>query len=214
MSNVTSTIETEPTLNPSHRIRRHLPVWLAVVAVIVLAVNLRPGATSIGPLLSELRAGLHILGRGGAAECDATLLLRHHRRLRRPHRRSLRHHPHPGRRRPGDHRGLLGRVLVHGEMSFLALSVLALAGMAVGNVLAPVFVKRFFPGHVAGMMSVYTTVLPIGALAPSLLVPVIFASHPGNWQLNLVCGVLRPPSHWWCGWWSPPSRPMPGTCVT
>lgn len=73
-------------------------------------------------------------------------------------------------------------------MSFLALSVLALAGMAVGNVLAPVFVKRFFPGHVAGMMSVYTTVLPIGALAPSLLVPVIFASHPGNWQLNL--GVL------------------------
>ena len=66
MSNVTSTIETEPTLNPSHRIRRHLPVWLAVVAVIVLAVNLRPGATSIGPLLSELRAGLH-MGPGVAA---------------------------------------------------------------------------------------------------------------------------------------------------
>lgn len=70
MSNVTSTIETEPTLNPSHRIRRHLPVWLAVVAVIVLAVNLRPGATSIGPLLSELRAGLH-MGPGVAALLSA-----------------------------------------------------------------------------------------------------------------------------------------------
>lgn len=186
MSNVTSTIETEPTLNPSHRIRRHLPVWLAVVAVIVLAVNLRPGATSIGPLLSELRAGLH-MGPGVAALLSAmppfcfaiigAFAARIGGRFGTTRTLAVAALVITG--------GLLGRVLVHGEMSFLALSVLALAGMAVGNVLAPVFVKRFFPGHVAGMMSVYTTVLQIGALAPSLLVPVIFASHPGNWQLNL-----------------------------
>ena len=189
MSHVTTTVDDEPTLTPSHRIRRRLPVWLAVLAVIVLAVNLRPGATSVGPLLSKLRAGLN-MGPGVAALLSAmppfcfaifgAFAARIGGRFGTTRVLAASALVITG--------GLLGRVVAHNEISFLLLSVLALAGMAVGNVMAPVFVKRFFPGHVAGMMSVYTTVLPIGALAPSLMVPIIFASQPGDWRLNM-------------GWW-------------
>lgn len=163
-----------------------LPVWLAVAAVVVLGANLRPGATSVGPLLAELRAGLG-MDDGVAALLNAVppfcfalfgvVAARIGARL-------------------GTSRALAGcaalitvglaaRVLVGGGLSFLVFTVMALAGMAVGNVLVPVFVKRFFPSHVAPMMSVYTTMLPVGALAPSLMVPLIFALRPGDWRLNL-----------------------------
>ena len=35
-----------------------MPGWLVVLAVAVVAVNLRPGATSVGPVLAEVQQGL------------------------------------------------------------------------------------------------------------------------------------------------------------
>ncbi len=171
--------------------RRQLPVWLAVLGVIVLGANLRPGATSVGPVLAELREGLG-MGSGIAALLNAIppfcfaafgiMAARIGGRF-------------------GTTRtlavcallitaGLGVRVFAAGEATFLVFTVVALAGMAVGNVLAPVFVKRFFPARVAPMVSVYATMLPVGALAPSLMTPLVNAAHPGNWRLNLGIWAL------------------------
>ena len=35
-----------------------VPGWLVVLAVVLVAVNLRPGATSVGPVLAEVQQGL------------------------------------------------------------------------------------------------------------------------------------------------------------
>ena len=81
----------------------------------------------------------------------------------------------PRRRRLGAHRitfvsllavavGLAGRALVHHEIWFLLLSMLALAGMAMANVLLPSLVRLHFPdriGRVTAAVSVPAQVAPI-----------------------------------------------------
>src|SRR6202030_3786123 len=65
--------------------------------------------------------------------------------------------------------GLLLRALVH----FVLLSVLALAGGAISNVLLPSLVKRHFPGQIGRMTAVYTTALAVGTTAAAgLTVPI------------------------------------------
>ena len=53
--------------------------------------------------------------------------------------------------------GLLGRSRVDDIPSFLALSLLGLAGMATANVLLPSLVRRHFPDHVGLVTALYTT---------------------------------------------------------
>lgn len=46
---------------PDHpRPKYHAPVWLALLAVVLIAMNLRPGATSLGPVVQELETDLGI----------------------------------------------------------------------------------------------------------------------------------------------------------
>ena len=111
-----------------------LPLWLAAVAVILVAVNLRPGATSVGPVLAEIQSGL---GMGSVQAGILTAL--------------------PGftfavvgalavmvSRRAGISwtialglgvvaAGLLIRSIVDSPVLFMILTVLAFAGMAMGN---------------------------------------------------------------------------------
>ncbi len=159
--------------------------WLAVTAVALLALNLRPGATSIGPVLAELRADLRMssvavsvlvglpgfcfavvgalavkvafrLGTVGALAAGALL----------------------------GTVGALGRSLTSNPWLFLALSVVTLAGAALGNVLVPVFVKQFYPSRQALMMTVVTFLLSLGATLPGLVTPLLVDRSPG-WRGTL-----------------------------
>jgi CP family cyanate transporter-like MFS transporter len=58
--------------------------------------------------------------------------------------------------------GLAGRAVVGDASLFLALSVVALAGMAAANVLLPSLVKLHFPDRVGVVTSLYTTALAVG----------------------------------------------------
>ena len=80
--------------------------------------------------------------------------------------------------------GLGGRSLVHDSASFLALSAVALAGMATANVLIPSLVKLHFPDRIGRATGVYTTALAVGLTSAFLLtVPV---SHTfGSWRAGL-----------------------------
>ena len=163
---------------------------LLVVVITITAFNLRPVVTSIGPVLRELQVGL------GMSDTVAGVLT------------SL-----PvvcfgvvgllaGRigRRVGVERALVvGLVLLAGGMLvrsqvtsawvFLLVSFLALTGAAVGNVLLPVLVKRWFPGRVGTLTGVYSmSVISATALPAVLTVPL--AAWLGGWEFGLAIWAL------------------------
>jgi CP family cyanate transporter-like MFS transporter len=82
--------------------------------------------------------------------------------------------------------GLLVRPFVGTTAAFLLTSGLALAGIAVSNVLMPVIVKRWFPDRVGSMTGLYSMALALGtASAAAVTVPVTDALG-GDWQAGLA----------------------------
>ncbi len=162
-----------------------------LVGLVLLSFNLRPAAVSVGPVLAEVRAGL------GMSATTAGLLT------------SLPVLAFAGfgaaapalARRAGVHRvtlvallgvvaGLAGRAAAPGTVSFLLLSMLALAGMAMANVLLPSLVKLHFPDRVGTVTSLYTGALSVG-LTAALVLTVPVAEVAGGWRYGLgVWAVL------------------------
>jgi MFS transporter, CP family, cyanate transporter len=164
---------------------------LVLAAILLLSTNLRPAAVSVGPVLDELRDGL------GMGPASAGLLT------------SL-----PvlafavfgalaplAARRLGPHRvtfiallgvvvGLAGRAVVRQESAFLALSLVAVAGMAMANVLIPSLVRLHFPDRIGLLTALYTTALAVG-LTGAFLLTVPVADALGSWRYGLgVWAVL------------------------
>ena len=74
---------------------------------------------------------------------------------------------------------------MHSVPVFLALSLLALAGMATANVLLPSLVKLHFPDRVGLMTSIYSTALAIGLTSASVLTVPISEAYDG-WRSGLL----------------------------
>ena len=86
--------------------------------------------------------------------------------------------------------GLALRPFMGGTGLFLAASALALAGIAVSNVLMPVIVKHWFPDRIGTMTGLYSMALAMGtAGAAALTVPVTRALG-GDWRLGLGAWAL------------------------
>jgi CP family cyanate transporter-like MFS transporter len=81
---------------------------------------------------------------------------------------------------------LAGHLLRSASTSFTMLvfgSVVAFAGMSIGNVILPPLVKRYFPDRIGMVTSLYVTVISVSTfLPPFLAVPV--ADHAG-WRVSL-----------------------------
>ncbi|MGO4420158.1 CynX/NimT family MFS transporter [Streptomyces sp. MCAF7] len=153
---------------------------------VLAAVNLRPTVTSLGPLLEEARADLGMSGTVAGlltsmpAACFALFGIAAPRLARRWG--------------PGAvvcvglvaiTVGLAVRPLMGGTAGFLAASALAFAGIAVGNVLMPVIVKRWFPDRVGPMTGAYSMALSLGsAVAAAVTVPMTDAVG-GGWRAGL-----------------------------
>lgn len=162
-----------------------LGVGVLSLAVALAAVNLRPGASSVGPVLEELRSALGMgsvtaglvtalpplcFGLGGAVAVGLA-------------------------RRIGLTWGitvglatatvaLLLRVTTDLDPIFLALTVLALLAMSLGNVLVPAWIKRQGAGFEVRLMTVFSTALIVGGTLGSLLtVPI--ADSLGGWRVAL-----------------------------
>lgn len=176
------------TRNPSHVVAP----WLAALAIIILSVNLRPGASSLGPVLEELRSDL---GMGGATAGVVTAL--------------------PGlcfgafgllavglARRIGLTAGivlsivalilgLLLRVLTDSVGLFLVLTALALGGMAICNVLVPAWIKLHSRDGGVLLMTFYGAGLTLGGALGSLLAAPIGDASSYGWRAALgVWGVV------------------------
>ena len=161
-------------------------------AMVLLAMNLRPAAAAVGPLIHRIRADTGLSGTGagllvalpvlcfGALAPLAPVLAR---------RIGIR----------GTLAGALA-VLVGGLVVRLVSGVgflfvgtaLAGAAIAVGNVLLPVLVRRNFPGRTGLMTGLYSTAL-IGAAALSAAVAVPVANaFGGGWRAGL--GIWAAPA--------------------
>jgi len=157
-----------------------------VVGLVVLALNLRPAAVSIGPVLADIRRGIGMgsttagllttlpvlcfAGFGYVAPwCGRTFGL---------HRVMLASLVVTAA-------GLTLRAVADSSALFLAATVPALAGMATANVLIPSLVKQHFPGRIGTMTAVYTTALAIGLTAGSVLT-VPLSDVTGSWRGGLA----------------------------
>jgi CP family cyanate transporter-like MFS transporter len=83
--------------------------------------------------------------------------------------------------------GQVVRALAHDPWVMGAGSLVALAGMGIGNVVAPPLVKKYFPRHVAAVSMAYITGLQLGTVVPALVaVPV---EEAAGWRVSI-------------GWWA------------
>ncbi|MGY5765740.1 MFS transporter [Brachybacterium sp. DNPG3] len=160
--------------------------FLAILSVGLIALNLRPGATSLGPVLSDVVAsygmGATASGLLTALPCLAFGVLG---LVAVPTARRL---------------GLTGTMVVAYVLvaiglllrpttgafgAFLALSVLGLLGPALGNVLVPAWIKRHGGARTVLLMTLYTGVLAIGGSLGSLLAVPLESAGADGWRESL-----------------------------
>ena len=171
---------------------RALGTLLVVLAVLTVAVNLRPGATSIGPLMEDI---VSAYGQGAFASGLLTalppLIFGALGLLAVPLSRRL---------------GLTGTMVVSfvvvalglllrpgaGTFAvFVLLSVLGLLGPALGNVLVPAWIKLHGGARTVGLMTVYSVALALGGSAASALAVPMAGSAADGWADSLrVWGVV------------------------
>lgn len=188
-------------VSPVSSARATWPGWLLMAALIAFAFNLRPAVASIAPILTELRTDLNlsaalagllttlpVLCFAGVGAVAAGLS-----------------------RRFGLHAVLVVaafavfagqaiRVVFDATPVFFVATVLALAGIAAGNVLLPAFVKAHYPNRVGVGTAAYTTSMSVGTVLPAALtVPIAEAVSDwhvgvGVWALAaLAAGLLTLP---------------------
>ncbi|MGA4669572.1 MFS transporter [Propionibacteriaceae bacterium Y1923] len=179
-----------PAGNPAATPATGRPWWrsgaLMLTAILLLAYNLRPAATEIGPVMPDLQADLGMsAGAAGLLTslppiCFAVF------GLVAPTMAT----------RLGLHRtivialamlvvGSLVRTTVDGGWAFIAWSTFALAGLAMGNVLAPSVIRTHFPERIGLVTALYSLVLSIGvSVASALVVPM--ANAMGGWRPAFV----------------------------
>ena len=163
---------------------------LLVLAIVLLAANLRPALTSVAPLIGQIRTDTGISN--GVAGLLTTLPLLAFGLLS-PITPRLAH-------RFGMERTILASLLVLAvgivlrsaeaiTALFLGTAVLG-AAIVVGNVLLPGLVKREFPERAGLMTSVYSSALGISAaLAAGVSVPIMDLIGIG-WRGSLTLWVL------------------------
>ena len=159
---------------------------LVVVAVIALALNLRAAVNAVGPVTPELRSATGLTGTAAGALLALPTLSFAVLGLLAAGLAA----------RFGTHRtvvlallalvaGQLVRATVSGLPALFVGSAIALAGVAVSNVLMPGLVRLHFPHQIAAMTAVYTTTLSIGAAISSGVTLPIEHGLSAGWRLGL-----------------------------
>ncbi|HET6876368.1 MAG TPA: MFS transporter [Jatrophihabitans sp.] len=171
--------------------RQHSRARALLIAGLALAgLSMRTAVTSVGAVLDELQQGLHVSGTVaglittlpvicfaviGVATTRLGVAVGAHRLLVVSLAITA--------------LGLALRPWAGGAALFVVLSVLALAGAAVSNVLLPGLVKLHFPDRLGAMTALYTTALAIGATGGAgLTVPL--DELGGGWRAGLAWWTL------------------------
>ena len=164
-------------------ITRRRAVW-PIVMIVLVAVNLRPAVTAVGPLLTQIRDDLGLSGAASGALTTLPLLFFGSFGLVAPFVR-----------RSGEwllvtSMGILVVALliraIPSEVALFGGSLLAGIGISVGNVAVPAIIKRDHPDAITTVTALYTIAVTAGAaLAASIAVPLGEAIGHG-WRPPLV----------------------------
>ncbi|MEU2350379.1 MFS transporter [Modestobacter sp. NPDC049651] len=190
---------------------------LVAVAIVLTGFNLRTAVGSVGPVLEEVEQGLGVSsGLAGLITsmpviCFALI--------------GFTGPPLAARFRDGHvlaaallamTLGLVGRAVVSSPALFLVGTVAAMVGGALGNVMLPGLVKKWFPGRTGLVVGAYGGALSLGSALSSIVTPAV-ADRVGDdgwrwglglWSVFAVVSILP--------WLVVPVRPgaVPGRRVT
>ncbi|MCW2738042.1 MFS transporter [Nocardioides sp.] len=169
--------------------RTSVPFGILLAAVVLVSINLRPGAASPGPVLEEVRQGLGMsAGVAGAMTGLPGLCFGLVGALAVGFARRVGMTAGIAIGLTAAAAGLLLRVTTGSVPVFLLLTVLALAGMAVGNVLVPAWIKAH--GHAVVLMTAYGTGLVVGGTIGALATAPVTEARD-SWQTGLgMWGLL------------------------
>src|SRR3954467_4504583 len=157
--------------------------WLVATALGLTGLSMRTAVTSVGAVLDDLQNGLHAPGAvAGLITTLPVICFAGIGSLTPRLSRSL-----------GSHRllvfallasalGLAARSFSDNAVLFSLLSILALSGGAVSNVLLPSLVKAHFPDRIGEMTALYTTALAVGTTAAAGLTVPIADATGGTWR--------------------------------
>jgi len=182
---------------------RRLPLWagrtVALLGIILVALNLRTAVAAISPIVSEIgteiplsAVGLGLLGMLPPV-CFALFGILTPLATRRASLELITTLALVGI--------LVGHLLRATSTSFTMLvvgSVVTFAGMSVGNVLLPPLVKRYFPDRVGLVTSLYATVISVSTFIPPFIaVPVADSAgwrvSLGMWAVTTIVAIVP-----WC----------------
>lgn len=163
--------------------------WPALIAVLVLAFNLRPVAVSVGPVLTDIAADLGMDGAmaGVLTSLPAICFAIFGALAPELSRRFGMHHT-VALAIAALVTGQAARAWADTPWAFLLWSVLALAGMAVCNILVPGLVRHHFPNRIGLATSLYSLTISLGVTLASIgTVPL--AQALGGWRAAFTAGV-------------------------
>lgn len=160
--------------------------YLLVTCVIMVSLNMRAGIASVGPVLQEVTTDLNmsatLAGIVTAIPCFVFGILG----LNAPSFAS----------RFGLHltmllaifslaTGLLLRTFVYSAWLFIILTIIALSGIALVNVLLPAFIRLHFPNHLTSLTAVYSTSIAIATMVAAFVSAPLAKYAPGGWRASL-----------------------------
>ncbi|MBB2963367.1 MFS transporter [Methylobacterium sp. R2-1] len=158
---------------------------LSILPFLLLAANLRPALTSVGPLIEPIRqtTGLSLTAAGLLNSLPLLALA------------AFAPLAHFGRRF-GAERTLVAALLLlaagilirssGSTMALFAGSACLAGGIAIGNVLVPGIIKRDYPDRVKGLTTLYAVTLGLTAAVASALAVPLATWLPGGWQTALA----------------------------
>jgi cyanate transporter len=166
-------------------------IW-PLIALLLVAANLRPAVTGVGPVLDDIRLDAGLSAAGAGALTTIPLIFYAFAGPITP----------PLRRRTGDERLVLAALCVlavgvvirsaAGRTGLFAGSVLIGLGIGICNIIVPGLVKRDHPGRIPLVTAVYIVAVIAGAtLAAALVIPLSHATS-GGWRVAL--GLLAVPA--------------------
>jgi CP family cyanate transporter-like MFS transporter len=164
---------------------------LIVVAIVLTGLTMRVAVTSVGAVLTDLEHGLHASPSVAGVITTLPVIAFAGIGFLGPR---LAH-------RFGQHRlvaaallaatvGLVFRAVADSVWLFAVLSMLALTGGAIANVMMPTLVKRHFPDRIGTMTAVYTTSLALGLTASAGLSAPLAGLDGQNWRFGIGAWAL------------------------
>jgi CP family cyanate transporter-like MFS transporter len=160
---------------------------LVATAIVLTGVNLRTAVNSVGPVLQEIEQGLGVSSAAAGVITTLPVLCFAALGFAGP--------PLAARYRDGHVLaaallamvvGLVGRAAAGSFWLFLLGTVAAMTGGALGNVLLPGLIKRYFPGRTGLLVGAYGTAMAIGgALASGATAAIAARIGAGGWRWAL-----------------------------